>query len=292
MLYQNIPSDIIKWNHKIRDVRSSCNASTGATEITFDLGENGTAIYDFVVGADGAWSGVRKLLSDVQPFYSGAQYVTATVRNVSTNYPHLLEISGSGSLCALGGSNGIMTQRGPQDSIRLYAAVSTTHEDWAKATGLEDKTAAEVKRKLLGDDKLFGRWAPALQNLLAIACDEETKDNPGCGVDIKPYYMLPVGYRWEHRIGVTLIGDAAHLMTPWAGEGVNLALWDSLDLAHVLASVPETPDAAAWQAALEPKIQEFEEIMLARAREKAEETDRNREMCLSENGAQKMAELF
>lgn len=292
LLIQNIPSDIIKWNHKITTVRSSRNSTTGATEITLDLGANGIAAYDFVVGADGAWSRIRKLLSDAQPLYSGAQYVTATVRHVSTKYPHLVKLCGSGSLCALGGGNGIMTQRGPQDSIRMYAAVSTPHEHWAAAAGLQGKTAAEVKTTLLSDEKLFRKWAPALQDLLATACDEETKNSPGCKADIKPYYMLPVGHRWEHQTGATLVGDAAHLMTPWAGEGVNLALWDSLDLAHVLTAVPKVADAAAWQAALEPRMREFEEAMLARAQVKAEESDRNRAMFLSENGAQAMADFF
>ena len=292
LLLRNIPSDTIKWNHKITGVQSNRNATTGATEITLNRGENGSAVYDFVVGADGAWSRIRKLLTDVQPIYSGAQYVTATARHVSTEHPHLAQLSGSGTLCALGGGNGIMTQRGPQDSIRLYAAVSTSQEHWATAAGIKGKTAAEVKTTLLGDDKLFGKWAPRLQDLLATACDEETKDNPGCEADIKPYYMLPVGHRWEHRTGATLVGDAAHLMTPWAGEGVNVGLWDSLDLARALASVPEAKDAAAWQAALEPLVREYEETMLARAQEKAEETVRNKDLFLSEDGGQAMADFF
>jgi 2-polyprenyl-6-methoxyphenol hydroxylase-like FAD-dependent oxidoreductase len=104
--------------------------------------------------------------------------------------------------------------------------------------------------------------------------------------------MLPVGYRWEHQTGLTLIGDAAHLMTPWGGEGVNLALWDSLDLAHVLAAVPDAVDATAWQDMIEPRMRAFEEAMLARAQVKAEETVRNRDMFLSDNGAQAMADFF
>ena len=292
LLIKNVSSDFVKWNHKITAVRDAHNATTGATEITLDLGANGTATYDFVVGADGAWSQVRKLLTDIKPFYSGAQFVTVTLRNASTKYPHLVELNGSGTLHALGGGNGIMTHRGPQDSIRVYAAVSTPHEHWAKAAGLEGKTAAEVKTTLLGDDKLFGKWAPPLQDLLATACDEDTKDNPNSPADILPLYMLPIGHRWERRTGATLVGDAAHLMTPWAGEGVNMALWDSLDLARALGRVPEAENAAVWQAALEPWVREYEEAMLTRAQEKAEESAKNKDMLLSENGGQAMADMF
>lgn len=292
MLVKNVPLDCVKWNHKVIAARDARNATTGATEIMLDLGANGTATYDFVVGADGAWSRVRKLLTDVKPFYSGAQYVMATMRNASTNFPHLVELTGSGMLCALGGGNGIITHRGPQDSIRVHAVVSTPHENWARAAGLEGKTAAEVKTTLLGDDKLFAKWAPALQEVLATACDEETKDNPGSLADILPLYMLPIGSRWEHRTGATLVGDAAHLMTPWAGEGVNLALWDSLDLAHTLGGVPEVEDAAAWQAALDPRMREHEEAMLVRAQEKAEESSKNKDTLLSENGGQAMVDMF
>lgn len=168
--------------------------------------------------------------------------------------------------------------------IAVYAAVSTTHEQWTKVMGLEGKTAAEGKTTLLGDDHFFGKWAPELQELLAIACDEDTKDNPGREANIKPIYMLPVGFRSEHQVCATLVGDAAHLMTSWSGEGVNSALWDSLDLAHVLAAVPESLDAVSWQAALDPPMQEFEYSMMTRAKVKAEESLRNKNLFLSENG--------
>lgn len=291
LFLKNISPDFVKWNHKITAIRDARNKTTGATEITLDLGPNGSATYDFVVGADGAWSRVRKLLTDVKPFYSGAHLIIATMRNATTKFPHLVELSGSGMMSALGGGNGIMTHRGPQDSIRVYACVKVSH-DWAKTTGLEGKTAAVIKKTLLSDDRLFAKWAPELQDTLATACEEETKDYPGAPAEILPMYMLPVGNRWEYRTGATLIGDAAHLMTPWAGEGVNLALWDSLDLAHALGGVPEVEDAAAWQMALEPRIREFEETMLARAHEKAEETDKNKDMFLSENGGEQMANMF
>lgn len=43
--------------------------------------------------------------------------------------------------------------------------------------------------------------------------------------------MMPVGASWKSRPGVKLVRDAAHLMTPFAGVGVNIAVADALDLA-------------------------------------------------------------
>lgn len=292
ILIKTVPSNYIKWDHKITSVRTARNEKTGATEITIDLGEKGTAVYDFVVGADGAWSRVRNLLTDVKPFYSGAQWVTATIRNATSNYPHLVDLCGSGTFMALGRTHGIMTQRGPQDSIRVYAAVSKSEEHWVKAAGVEGKSAAEAKSILVQDGGVYNDWAPSLKDLLSTACDEDTKDNPGKVAEIWPMYMLPIGNEWKHQSGVTLVGDAAHLMTPWGGEGVNLALWDSLDLANALGGVPEVEEAASWEKELEPRMREYEATMFVRAKEYAEDTAQNKEMFLSEDGGKRMAEMF
>ena len=160
-------------------------------------------------------------------------------------------------------------RRGQQDSIRVYAVVSTPDAQWVANTGLAGKTAAEVKTSLLGNDSLFGKWAVPLQDLLATACHEEPKANSGSVADIKPMFQ------WSHGTGLTLLGDAAHLMRPWAGEGVNSAF--GTRWTYHESSLPFlAPRMPPWQTALAPRIRDLEISMCARAKEKAEEIASNK----------------
>ncbi|PFH59106.1 hypothetical protein XA68_12797 [Ophiocordyceps unilateralis] len=293
LLAEKLPDDAVRWGSKVAAVRRSRNPETDAVEATVELAGSDSATYDLVIGADGAWSRVRALVSDTKPAYCGTQLVTATLRHASAHDPDLVDLSGSGSLWALGHGNALMTQRGPQDSIRVYAAISSPDEHWASAVGLRGRTTSEAKTFLLGPGGPFSNWASPLQHLLATVCDADSQDHVGRAVDVMPLYALPAGHLWSRNGGgATLIGDAAHLMLPFAGEGVNLALWDALDLARLLAEVSEAADAKAWQAGLEPRLRAMEERMQARAQKKSEEARRNKEMMLGDGAADVVAAWF
>lgn len=291
LLGSQLPVEIIEWSHKLFSAHFT---TPGATETVLDFGAHGKQAFDLVVGADGAWSQVRRLLTDVGPFYSGTQNITATIRNVTDRYPHLAELVGRGTFAALGHRHGVMAQRGPQDSARIYIFLTTPDEHFASSSGLASQTAAAAKERLLNDDALLGRFGPAIKELVTVACDEESADNPGAAVDIKPLYMLPIGTSWEHKAGATLIGDAAHLMCPWAGEGVNLAMWDSLLLSRAITNAYKVTgdDATSFQSALDPLLKQFEADLVARAKEKAEETYSNGQMMFGEDGAKAFAKFF
>ncbi|GFF81239.1 hypothetical protein IFM47457_05406 [Aspergillus lentulus] len=286
ILSSKVPEDSIQWGHKLLSARP-----TGvSTETELDFGHQGKRTFDLVIGADGAWSAVRALLTDIRPQYAGTQNITLTIENISTRYPHLAALIGRGSFLSLGLRHGVITHRGPRDSARVY--VFLTADEMFGGEGV--RVATVTKEELLSDDAHLGRFGDSVKELVAagVACDESV-ERPGGVVDVKPLYMLPIGSTWEHKTGVTIVGDAAHLMCPWAGEGVNLAMCDALFLAKVIVEAWDAGrDVDQFQAVLDPLLRQFEEDMVARAKEKAEETVGNGQMMFGENGANGMAEFF
>lgn len=295
LLSSHLPEGAIQYNHKLLSAtRDSSGTSEPQTELNF-AGDSGKKPFDLVIGADGAWSKVRNMLTDVKPFYAGTQNLTVTIQHITTKYPHLADLVGTGSFSALGLRHGVMSHRGPNDSARLYVLVTVEDEQFATSSGLTEQktTAKDVKHRFLDDKALLGAWGPQIKELVSVACDEETADNPGAAADIKPLYMLPIGASWEHKTGVTLIGDAAHLMCPWAGEGVNLAMWDALLLAHAITKAYNTiSNADNFQHALGPLLKDFETEMVVRATEKAEESYSNGQMLFSDDAADAFAAFF
>lgn len=103
ILIDSLPVDAIRWNHKLVSVVSSAGDGedgNGKHDLHFTNSvEKG---FDLVVGADGAWSHVRPLLTDAVPFYSGVTMIELQALNVSTHAHSekawLKEFVGSGSL--------------------------------------------------------------------------------------------------------------------------------------------------------------------------------------------------
>ncbi|KAI0003593.1 hypothetical protein F4779DRAFT_91811 [Xylariaceae sp. FL0662B] len=293
LLLSHLPASAINWSHKLICAKNS--TVSGHTEIELDFGGKGKQTFDLVIGADGAWSRVRPLLTQEKPRYAGIQLITINIRQITTKHPHLAEFIGDGTFTALGNRHGVFSQRSVQDSARIYVFISTEDEHFAATNGLSLKTAAQAKDTLLGGDSPFSRWGASIKELVAVACDDESAESPDANIDIKPLYKLPAGHTWEHRPGATLIGDAAHLMNPPAGEGVNIAMEDSLLLSQAITKAHENArqNAASLLGALDPLIKEFEVGMAARATEMAEWTQKTSGMMFGgEDAARAMADWF
>ncbi len=226
ILLDSLQPGTVQWGTRIR-------AITPRTDGRYDVqcGEM-TDPFDIVVGADGAWSQVRPLLTDVKPRYEGVTLVEFgfdAQRDLAIG-----TLVGGGKMFAVGDNRVLIAQRNGHGHVRGYAGLRLTESvarEWTTTN------ASSVRAMLL---EAFLGWSPSLTYLI----------ESGDFIGVRPLYALPIGYRWASRRGVTLLGDAAHLMSPFAGEGVNLALADAVDLADVLVSVKTWSQVTACEAAL------------------------------------------
>ncbi|MDS0138083.1 MULTISPECIES: NAD(P)/FAD-dependent oxidoreductase [unclassified Amycolatopsis] len=248
MLLDALPAGTVHWGHKVTGARA---LGDGRHEVTFAGGR--TAVTSLLVGADGAWSKVRPLLTGVVPEYVGEAFVESYLYDADTRHPAAAKAVGGGSLMVPSVGKGIHAHRESGDTLHTYVSL-TRPLAWFDAIDFTDPAAAAARVAAE-----FDGWAPELTALITDG------DTPPV---LRPHYTLPVGHRWARVPGVTLVGDAAHLM-PANGEGANLAMLDGAELGLALAARP---------GAVETALVEYEEAMFPRSAKVGEEGRRFEEL--------------
>ncbi|KAB8360572.1 hypothetical protein FH972_024312 [Carpinus fangiana] len=223
LLLNSLPKETVRWGHRLTSV------DPVTLTLTF---EDGTLKdgFDLIVGADGAWSKVRAALTTTQPFYSGVGGFTAVVNHAETDVPNLSKLINRGSWFNFSDGSMVLGQQMGDGS--LYVSVwQVREEDWQKNANYDVKDGKSVRNELC---KQYANWSPEVLELLSAISDH--------GVVPRSLYMLPVDFKWSNVPGITLLGDAAHLMTPFIGEGVNAGMKDAVDLAHAIVETSKSPD--------------------------------------------------
>ncbi|MFB9520243.1 NAD(P)/FAD-dependent oxidoreductase [Streptomyces cremeus] len=234
----------VRWGREVTEVVP--RAPGDGTLVRFSDGREET--YDLVIGADGAWSRVRRAVSSVVPRYTGVTLIETSLDDVDVRHPGLARLVGDGSVAVYGANRSVVAQRNGGGHVKVYAQVRTPLDG---LRGLDLSDAEAVRSRLL---TLFDGWAEPVLDLL----------RHGTAYVPRTLHALPVSHTWAHVPGVTLLGDAAHLMPP-LGAGANLALLEGAELAELIAENPGDLDEAtrAFEQRMWPRAETWSTITSA-----------------------------
>jgi 2-polyprenyl-6-methoxyphenol hydroxylase-like FAD-dependent oxidoreductase len=265
ILLQTLPATCLHWGSK---ATSAVRLEGGKHEVRLANGETFTTT--LLIGADGAWSKVRPLLSDALPIYLGITFIETHLLDVDAHHPGTAALVGRGSMFALSDEKGLITHRDGDGRITVYIALKTP-EHWVTSSGIDFRETEAAKLQLLN---YFPSWDNTLRTLIA---ESDAELIP------RPIYALPVGHRWERIPGVTLLGDAAHLMSPFAGEGANLAMLDGAELAEAILAHPDDVETA---------LASYEAALFLRSETAAAESNSNLSVSFRSDAPQGMLDLM
>jgi 2-polyprenyl-6-methoxyphenol hydroxylase-like FAD-dependent oxidoreductase len=217
LLLDSLQADTVVWN---KHFLSLSTIAGHGFELCFQDGQYITA--DLVIAADGSNSRIRQYITPIRPQYSGTTLIQGEVTDPATQCPQIYDMVHKGNMFVLGDERALLLQQKGDGTLVFY--VTARHpEDWIRTSGIDFKNGVQVIEFL---DLFFESWNPIFLTLFRASTDFIPR----------PMYGTPVDQAWETQTGLTMIGDAAHVMPPFAGVGVNMAMLDALELADCLTS--------------------------------------------------------
>ena len=219
LLEQLCESDEVKWGHQLVDFKESEEGIILNFKVNNKIKRTKAAL---VVGADGIRSTVRKLLigEKVTPLhYLGCIVILGIcpLKNIEDIKSPLLD-----SATVFQTANG---------NERIYMMpYSSDAIMWQLSFPLSEQEAKELHLKgtkaLKEEASKRTQWHTPIPEIIAATKESEISGYPVYDRELlKPEFL-------EKGNAITLIGDAAHPMSPFKGQGANQALLDALSLAR------------------------------------------------------------
>ncbi|KAK0543570.1 hypothetical protein OC846_006373 [Tilletia horrida] len=253
VLMNSLEPDTIKWAHKLSHVSTS-TTSPGKHIAHFT---NGTQVEaDLIVGADGAWSKTRNFLSDQKPVYTGLTFQSNKIKDPWSKVPETMKLVGQG-LCFFLKDGRIYAHLQLADPTEVTLLVSAREpESFFQPGGFfSPEVAADPARGRGAIKEMLKDFSPLLTDVV------EHLEGPFWSGGL---YSMPDDFAFPTTIGVTLVGDSAHVTVPHAGEGLNTGLIDSAELARTLVAYdPST--SRNFHDYLSKAQPRFEAVMMERA---------------------------
>jgi 2-polyprenyl-6-methoxyphenol hydroxylase-like FAD-dependent oxidoreductase len=265
ILLESLKPNTLVWNSYFQTMQKLDNG----WELFF--ANDNSAYADIVIGADGANSKIRPFVTPIKPFYAGVTAVEGVIYDAKKNVPKINELLKGGKIFAFGGAKSLIVSSKGDGSLAFYTGGKTA-EFWAKDSGIDFKNNAKLLAWFKQD---FAEWDNIWHELFE---NNETHFIP------RPQYCMPLDQTWEAQSNITLLGDAAHLMPPYAGEGVNMAMLDALELSEYLTN-DDFED-------IKTAIESYEIQMRARASETAKMTLENTDWMHADNAIANMMQVF
>lgn len=234
--------------------------------------KNGSSAYaDLVIAADGANSKIRPFVTPIKAFYSGITMIEINIDDAAKVTPNIYSLLNGGKIMAFGNGKCLLGGQKGNGGLGFYASFKPD-ENWSANSGLN---FSDKKQVLAWFKKEYSEWSNIWYEIF---------ENATMPIIPRPIYCITLDQNWEALANLTLLGDAAHVMPPFAGEGANTSMFDAVELSDCLTS--------GKYNTLQEAISSYEISMRKRAAIAAKQSLANGKIMHSEGALEKMLRVF